>query len=87
MALAKDYLVHNGPEVGLVLHPGPWVMNKAMKNAHREVRHALMGGLGKFINHPELVVDRPELFRSDGVHLSKLLLDIFFPSRISRKGY
>lgn len=55
----------------------PRVMNKARKNANREIKRALLGGLGQYLPHPELRLERPDLYRSDGVHLADEGLDIF----------
>lgn len=53
------------------------VMNKTCKNASCEIRRALERSLGQFLLHSEIRVDRPELYRDDGVHLSEVGLDIF----------
>lgn len=55
----------------------PRIMKNAKKNANREIGRAKCGGLGQFLPHPELCIDTPELYLSEGVHLSELGLDIF----------
>lgn len=55
----------------------PRTMNKAYKNANREIVRVLHGGLGQFLPHTQISVLRMKLYRPDGVHLSEVDLDIF----------
>lgn len=52
-------------------------VERARQKAKKELRKILEQGLGVFIPHPEIRVDRPELYRKDGVHLSEAGLKIF----------
>lgn len=54
-----------------------WGHGKSEKNANLELRAAMEGGLGSFLHHFEIRSDHPELYRSDGVHLSAIRMDIF----------
>ncbi|XP_067320884.1 uncharacterized protein [Anolis sagrei] len=42
----------------------------ARKRVNRAMRKVLGDGLGTYIQHPDIVHTRPELYRHDGVHLS-----------------
>lgn len=55
----------------------PKAMKGVRRNANREIRRALLGGLGQIIEQPELMADKPDLYRRDGVHFSEVGMDIF----------
>lgn len=48
----------------------PRLIDRARRGVNREVGRAMRSGLGAVICHRQLRVDRPEFYRSDGVHLS-----------------
>lgn len=52
-------------------------MDKACINGNRETKRAWNAGLGQFLLHSEIGLDKPELYRDDGVHLSEKGLDVF----------
>ena len=54
-----------------------WSVNKARRSVNREVGRAVCGSLGQVIGHHRIRLDRPELYRPDGVHLSEHGLDVF----------
>uniref|UniRef100_A0ABM5FV92 SGNH hydrolase-type esterase domain-containing protein n=1 Tax=Pogona vitticeps TaxID=103695 RepID=A0ABM5FV92_9SAUR len=54
-----------------------WSVNKAQRSINREVGRAVCGSLGQVIGHHRIRLDRPELYRPDGVHLSERGLDVF----------
>lgn len=55
----------------------PRAMHKARRNANREIGRALQRGLGLYLPHPDIGLGYPELYRTDGVHLSEAGLDRF----------
>lgn len=55
----------------------PEAMKRTHRNVNREIRLALLGGLGECKVYPELTADKLKLYRSDGVHLLKVGMDIF----------
>ena len=55
----------------------PQCVNKAHRQVNREVCHAVCKGLGTVIGHLDIHLDQLELFRSNGVHLLDLGMDLF----------
>ena len=47
-----------------------------MSECEQEVYRAVYRDLGSVIGHLDICVDRPELFRDNGVHLYELCLEI-----------
>ena len=55
----------------------PGRIDRAQRDVNREVCRAMRAWLGSVISHPEIVSCWPQLYRSDGIHLSKLDLGLF----------
>ena len=52
-------------------------VNKAWQGINKEVCRFICSGLELLIGHPRIQVGKPDLFRSDGVRLSDMGLDMF----------
>lgn len=52
-------------------------MDKAQKNSSQVIPKELQQGLGLYIPHPDIQVNRAELNWQDGVYLMEVSLDIF----------
>lgn len=55
----------------------PDVIDKARKNANREIRLALEQSKGHNLPHPDSPAERAELYREDRVHLLEVGMDNF----------
>lgn len=55
----------------------PERLNRARRSINREVCRAVRSSFGSVVGHPGICLNKPELFRSDGVHLSDLGLQLF----------
>ncbi|XP_015268388.1 PREDICTED: dual specificity protein phosphatase 12 isoform X1 [Gekko japonicus] len=55
----------------------PRCLDRARRKVNRELRNALVGGLGQYLPHPEIRIDVVDLYREDGVLLSDKGNDIF----------
>lgn len=49
----------------------------ARRNANREIRKALVSGLGQYVAHLKSWEDEIHFYRNDGVHLSEEGMDFF----------
>lgn len=52
-------------------------LDKARRKVNREMRKAMVGGLGTFLPHPDIRVELDHLYRPDGVHMSAARNDVF----------
>lgn len=52
-------------------------IDRSRWGVNREVSRTMRNGLGAVIEHPQFRMERPDLYRSDGVHLSEVDLNIF----------
>ena len=52
-------------------------LNRACRKLNKEVCRAVVHGLGLIIEHAEIHLDQPWLYKGDGVHLLDDVLEVF----------
>lgn len=65
------------PRVSWRAQCDPRPIDCARRGVNREVGRPMRKGLGTIIEHPQLRMEWPELYRLDGVHLSEVGLNLF----------